>query len=195
MSLAIPEEVQHQMEEGGVRQQADFDREQRHRQEVLGRVELLRNLTADEIRALAVNLTPSPFARGDVITRQGADADWLYILDGGEADVFLERQGERRLLSTLGRGSIFGEMGLLTGAPRQATVIARSYVESYRLDKAGFEAILHDRPEIADEMARILANRGAELDRARQGLDDAAQTRQHETNASILARMQKFFHL
>ncbi|MFO1285779.1 MAG: cyclic nucleotide-binding domain-containing protein [Rubrivivax sp.] len=74
------------------------------------------------------------------MTRQGAAAHWLYLIASGEAEVYWEApDGERRLLTRLSAGNVFGEMGLMTGAPRSATVVAAGDVECYRLDKAGFE--------------------------------------------------------
>jgi len=157
---------------------------------------LVRLHTAEERRTLAGCLTHAPFARGDVIARQGAAADWLYILVAGEAEVWFEQEGSRRLLSRLGPGSVFGEMGLMTGEPRRATVVAGSDVDCYRLDKTGLETVLHGRPVLAEEMARVLAVREAELDRVRQDVDAAARTRQGpDRHASILERMRAFLRL
>ena len=71
--------------------------------------------------------------------------------------------GKRRTVRILGRGNFFGEMGLLTGAPRSASVVAKSDVECYRIDKEVTEEILHARPGIADEISHILVTRRAEL--------------------------------
>lgn len=196
MRLAIPEEARHLIKENEARAQALAARELQHREAILARVELLRSLTAEERRTLAGCLTHAPFARGDVIARQGAAADWLYILVAGEAEVWFEQEGSRRLLSRLGPGSVFGEMGLMTGEPRRATVVAGSDVDCYRLDKTGLETVLHGRPVLAEEMARVLAVREAELDRVRQDVDAAARTRQGtDRHASILERMRAFLRL
>ena len=196
MALALPTETRHIVDEDGALEQDRNAIELRHRQAVLGQVELLRHLTEEEIAQLAANLSFSPFSRGDIITRQGNAGDWLYIIDQGEVDVFAELDGKRRYLSTLAAGSIFGEMGLLTGAIRQATVVAKGPVDCYRLDKQGIENILHGRPEIAEHMARILADRTAELGRAREDLDSEARARvTSDGGASILERMRGYFRL
>ena len=66
---------------------------------------------------------------------------------------------------------MFGEIGLLLGEPRHATVTALTDVLCYRLDKAAFEDILHRRPEIANDISHLLAEerKGAELDAAAEG--------------------------
>ena len=133
-------------------------------------VGIFASFSEAELRALAERLVYAPFARGDVITRQGMVAHWLYILVAGEAEVWLEQQGGRRLLTTLPAGNVFGEMGMLTGEPRRATVTAKSDVECYRLDKAGFEEVIRSRPAIVEEMAAILTERNMQLATAQEAL-------------------------
>jgi small-conductance mechanosensitive channel/CRP-like cAMP-binding protein len=197
MRLAIPEEAHHLIKENEARQQALAVRELRRRLDALAKVDLFRALSPDELSALANQLAHAPFARGDIITRQGSSAHWLYLLVAGEAEVWLEGEnGERRLLSTLGPGSVFGEMGMMTGEPRRATVIARSDVECYRLDRQSFEATLRNRPAIAEEISQILAAREAELDRARQDLEATASLRgQGSRHETILGRIKSLFKL
>jgi CRP-like cAMP-binding protein len=87
-------------------------------------------------------------------------------------------------------------MGMLTGEPRRATVTAKSDVECYRLDKAGFEDILRSRPAIAEEMAAILTERNMQLAQAQEAL--GAEAHEHERqrqHASLLGKMRAFFKL
>ena len=129
------------------------------------------------------------------MTRQGNTAHWLYIIVSGEAEVYWEApSGERRLLVRLPPGNIFGEMGLLTGASRSATVVAASDVECYRLDKASFEGIIRERQEIAEGMAHILAQR------QRQNNERLSEFRKEPgeapvQRAAILERIRDFFGL
>jgi CRP-like cAMP-binding protein len=82
----------------------------------------------------------------------------------GEAEAWWQPpEGPRRLLEKRGPGSVFGEIGLMTGAPRRATVIASTDVETYRLDKEGFQAIIEQRPELADSLSGILERRCSAL--------------------------------
>ena len=101
--------------------------EQKSRVELLRSLELFAPLTDDETHALATQLTPTPFAPSDIATRQGEPSDSLYILARGEVAIF--RDGEhpkqgRKLLAKLTAPAFFGEMGLLTGQARTATIIA-----------------------------------------------------------------------
>ena len=145
------------------------------------------------MRSLAERLVAAPFAAGDVITRQGAIAHWLYLLTGGEADVWLDSDDTpRRRVATLGPGTVFGEMGMMTGEPRSATVTARTDVECYRLDKAGFEDIIRSRPAIVEEISRVLSARASGL---RSSLEAARAEAAAVEPESLLARIRAFFGL
>ena len=156
--------------------EAMHQREVLLRVKTLRRVELFASLTDTELNALAERLRFSPFAKGNIITRQGDQrSHWLYIVINGEAEVYLETpNGGRRTVRALGNSNFFGEMGLMTGAPRAASVIAKTDVECYRLDKEVFEDILRARPAIVEEITHILVTRQAELEAAMHDIDAQA---------------------
>lgn len=171
--------------------------EQARRLAALAGVALFASLDDEERRHIAERLVPAPFARGDVITRQGAAAHWLYLLVEGEAEVYWEAPtGERRLLTRLSAGHFFGEMGLMTGAPRSATVVAATDVACYRLDKAGFEDIIHGRHALAESMSHILAQRLQHNDDLRSEFQRQQGDTEHTArSAAILQRIRDFFGL
>lgn len=149
MRIAVPEHSVHVVTEDSAHAEQVAARELSRRTQALKRIDLFSELTEEEIAAVAGRLVPAPFAEGDVITRQGTRAHWLYLLSAGSVSVALERpDGARHDLATLEAPTVFGEMGLLTGEPRQATVVARGGAECYRLDKAAFQQVLLERPAL-----------------------------------------------
>lgn len=76
------------------------------------------------------------FKRGETILRQGEAADQFYVVVRGEVEVFLEERGTQKVLARLGPGQHFGELGLLWGTRRLATVRAATTVELIELDGA-----------------------------------------------------------
>jgi small-conductance mechanosensitive channel/CRP-like cAMP-binding protein len=193
IALSLPKLVNYQVRETEERQNARRERELEARVAALRGVDLFAALSPAELRALAAHLVHAPFAAGDVITRQGAVAHWLYLLLEGEAEVWVEAAGApRRRVASLAPGSVFGEMGMMTGEPRRATVVATTATECYRLDKPAFQEILRARPQIAEALSRVLAARAGGL---RQALEEAqaaaaAARLQPET---LLARIRAFF--
>jgi CRP-like cAMP-binding protein len=194
IALAIPEYVIHQVKENEARRSALRERETQARIAALRAVDFFASLSETEVPALAEHLVSAPFAAGDVMTRQGAVAHWLYLLVEGEAQVWVESPGApRRFVAALGPGSVFGEMGMMTGEPRRATVTAKTEALCYRLDKAGFEGILRLRPQIAEEISRVLAARSGGL---RQALEEAqAGAAGRLRPETLLERIRAFFGL
>jgi small-conductance mechanosensitive channel/CRP-like cAMP-binding protein len=166
------------------------DRERR--MAALAQVDLFMTLSEAERAELAPHLRYAPFVAGDVMTRQGAVAHWLYLIVSGRAEVSVDSTAGHGHVSNLEAGDVFGEMGMLTGAPRSATVTAVTDTICYRLDKAGFESIIHARPDIAEAMSRVLATRRTQL----EGEIAAAGTRSASVRADdILDRVRRFFGL
>jgi small-conductance mechanosensitive channel/CRP-like cAMP-binding protein len=164
----------------------------------LARLELFAPMTADEQRALATELNDCVYVRNDVISRRGETADSLYVLAQGKVGIYGEADAaqSRPRLATLEAPAYFGEMGLLTGQARTATVIAESDVLCYRLDKSGFDAILRARPELANGFAKVVAQRQAENDATLQAADADARARMTVSRASeLVQRIRRFFEI
>jgi small-conductance mechanosensitive channel/CRP-like cAMP-binding protein len=172
-------------------------REHAFRLAALKNVELFAQLSEEEMAKLAESVRVAPFSAGEVITRQGSPAHWLYILTKGKAEVRLSGgTGEEKRVAELIAPSFFGEMALMTGAPREATVVAMTDVECLRVDKDDFREILARRPEIAKEMSAVLAQRRVELVAVRDNLDAEAKKRKMVTERSkILESIRDFFGL
>ena len=172
--------------------------EQKARVSLLRSLELFTPLTEDETHALGAQLRPVPLASGDIVTKQGEPSDSLYILARGEVAIFRDgehRQG-RKLLAKIQAPNFFGEMGLLTGQARTATIVAESEVLCYRLDKSGFEAIIQARPELAEAMSRTVATRQAANDATLASLSAEARAQATGTRASeLVRRIRTFFGL
>jgi len=197
IALTVEEQNVHYVKVNEKYQSVLQKRELELRVKTLKRVELFAQMTDDELQELAERLKYAPFARGDMISKQGAIAHWLYIIIKGEAEVSFEMPGgERSRLNMLSQGSFFGEMGMMTGEPRSASVIARTDVECYRLDKAAFESIMQARPGLAEELAQILLERRVALDSLMQNLDEQSRQQTMITQKSeLLSSVKRFFGL
>jgi small-conductance mechanosensitive channel len=163
---------------------------------LLARLELFSTLSDAERSSLAAELKYCPFTNGEQLTRQGAEAHWLYLVEEGTATVQVSEGALEREVATLSGPTVFGEMSLLTGEPRSATVIARSDVECFRLDKASLQGLLQARPDLARQLAELLARRRGALLAAKEHLDaDALQSRQASDARALLSRIRRFFEL
>jgi small-conductance mechanosensitive channel len=190
VQLGVPMEERLMVKEDDTWRAAASEREADQRLDAIRRTELFVNLPAEEQQMLAGHLVHAPFAAGDLITRQGAVAHWLYLIIRGEARVFVDGPQGRLQVAMLHDGAIFGEMGMLTGEARTASVIAVTAVDCFRLDKAGFAKVMQLRPEIATEMTSIVAARNAE-----RGVLMAKAGQPAISNDDLLGRIRKFFAL
>jgi small-conductance mechanosensitive channel/CRP-like cAMP-binding protein len=181
-------------EDGAHRERTRAD-ELARKVEVLSRVSILAPLHDDERRDLAAHLVHAPFAPGESIVVQGAAEYDLYILTKGDAEVRISvAGGPSGAVAALHAPDFFGEMGLLTGEPRKATVVAVGVVETWRVDKEPIRAILAKRPAIAEAIAALVAERDVELAAVREGLsEDAKRARMERSQPLTLAKIREFF--
>lgn len=174
------------------------EREIEHRAAALSTIDLFASLTDDERGSLARQVTTSAYVADEILFRAGEPADSLYLLAQGRVDI-LREGGDGTVphkLATLRAPAYFGEMGLLLGQPRAQTVVAASDVVCYRLDKKGFDAIMQARPELAEVLAHVLAERQAANDAALQLLDaETRDLRKVGRTRELMRRIQSFFGL
>ena len=181
--------------------EAETDRSKRHETQRLGaldRVDLFHALTPEERAFVSGHLTFAPFTAGETCTHQGAVAHWLYVLCSGKVEIRRHVEGGTmaKAVAVLEGPTFFGEMGLMTGEPRTADVVALTDVDCYRLDKTGLQRVLEQRPEAAEQFSKTLAKRRVELLAAAGGLDDEARKAKMASEANrILEKIQEFFGL
>ncbi len=127
---------------------------------LLSRVPLLGSLDAGQLGALARACTAHGVSAGDPIFRRGDPGDALYIVESGIMEVVLdEGTASEQVVSRFVPGDFFGEMALLTGQPRSATVRARSDSRLLALAKSHFDRAVADDPGLALRLSRVLSSR------------------------------------
>ncbi len=95
-----------------------------------------------------MHLSLEKFAEGGTVLEEGAPGDCLYIIKSGEVEVFSSNaRGEKLVLANLKEGDYFGEISLITGRPRSASVRALRSAELVRLTKKDFDQFVVKRPE------------------------------------------------
>ncbi|HTR57542.1 MAG TPA: cyclic nucleotide-binding domain-containing protein [Casimicrobiaceae bacterium] len=134
-----------------------LERQQEHVQ-LLGKCDLLRHLPAEGIQDLLTYVRPRQLGAGEILFRAGDPGDALYIVARGRVAVLQAPQGAtsgEREIAQLGEGKAFGEMALLSGAPRSATVRAVTDAELLQIDKDDFEQLLATDHQLAAGLRRL----------------------------------------
>ena len=133
---------------------------------VLKAVPMFGSLTPEELRALAPLVTQRSATRGTAIMREGDAIDALYIVISGRLKVTMgEADGKETILSILGAGEFFGEMGLIDDNPRSASVVALEACELLAVSKRAFRKCLFENAQLALAVMRVLVRRLREADR------------------------------
>ena len=140
---------------------SDARRRIEEQSELLGRVPLFEDLPKRHLREIAKVSAARRFAADDELVKEGSAGSVCFLIVEGSAKVV--RRG--RTVKQLGPGDFFGEMSILTTAPRTASVVAREPMRCITLSAAGLKKVLVEEPRIALAMLSTMADRVAELDR------------------------------
>lgn len=124
-----------------------------------------------ELRGFLDGFKSRTVKAGEYIVREGEEGDAFYLLRSGEVEVLKDSQGGK-VINRLKQGQFFGELALLTGAPRAASVRAVSEVSVYRLSKADFDQIITSIPQIKTAVLGVAAGYSQS---ARQMLSEAGE--------------------
>jgi len=164
------------------------ERRDRFAKQVAG-VPVLARLPEDAHRALAADARELLFADSEVIVREGDAGASLFLVLAGSVAITVGP--EQREVAITKSGGYFGEMSLLTGDPRTATVTARGHCTVLEITAEAFRAYVQRHPEVIDELAAAAQSRRKELDDAR-AITTAAPA---QAVASLRARMRQYFGL
>ena len=170
------------------------EKEIEQRISILMKLDLFSSFKKSELHHIANELIYTPFSRAETITKHGDIDHWLYIIISGTAGVYLKNQeGLTEQAFKLQHGDIFGEMGLMTGEPRTASVIAEDEMKCYRLNKHGFYEVIHTRPEIIEEISHVLIKHKNALDQTREKLDaESGQLKNQKHHSDLVNRIRRF---
>jgi putative ABC transport system ATP-binding protein len=125
----------------------------------LHKVPMFSGLSHGRLVEVATKMRKERHDQGVPLIRQGDVGDKFYMIKEGEVDVMIDADGTRRHATTLSRGQVFGEMALLTGQPRNATVLAKGPVEVYTLGKQDFQDAMASSDTMREELIKLFAVR------------------------------------
>jgi CRP-like cAMP-binding protein len=125
----------------------------------LGRYRLFQGLSSTALTEISADLRTLTFAAGDYVCRQGESGESLFLVQTGLIEVWLETGAEKKLVRRLRQGEVVGEMALLTGEPRSASVVAAVASTVLELDASTFSRIVARHPTIIRNIAVILVQR------------------------------------
>jgi CRP-like cAMP-binding protein len=123
--------------------------------ELLSKVDLLRHLPPQAIESLLTNVRERHVRASETVFQAGDPGDALYIVASGRVAVLQPTEQEERPIAELGEGKAFGEMALLSGAPRTATIRALEETELLQIEKTDFDRMVATDRELAVGLQRL----------------------------------------
>jgi small-conductance mechanosensitive channel/CRP-like cAMP-binding protein len=137
------------------------------------------------------------FGRGEPVIEEGAAGDSMFVMLRGAANVFVSKNGSKIQVAKLGAGDCFGEMSLLTGEPRSATVRADGDCYVMEIGKPVMAELLRDAPDCLEKLSELLAQRRMETEGALKeaGRTDETTIKERQYTATFLHRLRTFFQL
>ena len=174
------------------RQQAKSQAPEKRRSDIqclFAQVSVLSALCEEEQIQLAQRATTADYGEGEYIVRQGEPGDSLYIIQKGSCDVFIKAHGGReKKVAHIEAGDFFGEMSLLTGEVRNATVRAAEDTSVVAIDKLAFSTIITANPSISVQLGEVLTKRQKELAAVAGSL-----TTENPSSRHMINRIKAFF--
>ena len=159
--------------------------------ERLSEVPLFAPLSDEETQQIAETVEAKVFSTGEKIVRRGQEGNSMFVIHRGAVKVQINEDGKIKVLRTLNEGEFFGEMGLFTGEPRTATVVAQEETEVLEIKHTCLKPILEENPDLVERFVDIIELRRAKLTEANE---------QHETDSQAMKSgmfdsIRKFFGL
>jgi small-conductance mechanosensitive channel/uncharacterized protein YoxC len=156
--------------------------------EKLQQIPLFAPLTEEEIERLAKASTTRVFAPGEAIVRRGQEGNSMFVIVRGSVKVQIPENDYQKTINNLKVNDVFGEMSLLTGQPRTATVIAEEETEVIQIKKTALRPLFEANPDLMKAICDIVEERRALL------IQKAAQVENvDETASGVLSSLKKFF--
>lgn len=150
----------------------------------------------DDVRAiLARDASLVRYGAGERVVSQGEAGDACYVVDEGELAVLVAHGADQQQVAVLRAGDLFGEMSLLTGEPRAATVRALGDARLVVVGSSSLRSALERAPDLATRLAEVVTLRREGLLEARAALDAASRARVEAGSHRLRALIRRFFQL
>jgi CRP-like cAMP-binding protein len=141
---------------------AEMDR--RFTESHLRGLKLLDGMSSVQLEDISHRLKPVRFRQHEVIIQEGEPGGEMFFIESGQVQVLRGFGANTLVLAEMGAGDLFGEMALLTGKPRTATVMALSDVNLWAMSQADFDEVVNTYPHLALALGRLLSERLSDTD-------------------------------
>ena len=161
-------------------------------QDLLSRIDFVAALGPDARETLAERARYVEYGPGEAVIRQGEHGEAFFLVAHGELAVRIKVENAEKEVARLNRGAFFGEMSMLTGDPRTATVVSLGDSRLMAVDRDAFERVFAKDPGVAKELTEVITRRKLALASAKaEGAGAQAAVEKETTN--LLSRIRSIF--
>jgi len=172
-------------------QETAFDEHINTVTERLNNVDIFAPLSEEETDRLAKSSRMRVYAPGEAIVRMGQEGNSMFVVMRGSVEVQISQGGTTRVINKLRENDFFGEMSMLTGEPRTATVVAVEETEVLRIDKDAIKPIFEANPELVSSISEMIEERRELLKSLVEHTDETEVLREK----GLLRSIRRFFGL
>ncbi len=192
LNIPFPQRVVHLVQDkaGGAGNTDDLRR-------LITRLELFSPLSEAQQQQILEHAQILRFGRGERIINQGNEGCSMFVIIQGELEVLVGKDGRETRVATLGAGDAFGEMCMLTGEARTATVSAKTDCLIWEIRRAEIQPLLQENAALAARMSELLARRKMETDGilAAQAPPQVVQEKTQEYANGVLRKIRALFEI
>lgn len=163
-------------------------RSEKGRLALLRRIEALEHLVDEYLEMIASRMNLRYFENGEVLFNEGDPGDSMYIVVVGVLKVVVLRNNTEHTIAQITPGQVFGEMSMLTGEPRTATIRAATDVIAYEVHRDHLSEVFEKQPETVEIISTIMAQRQLSNDKFYAKLSETEKNSQVESLAKLLWR-------
>ena len=155
-------------------------------------VEIFAPLSEEETEKVADAAHLRVFAPDEAIVQKDQPGGSMFVVHKGSVEIqTVDEVGNKQIVGTLREGDFFGEMSMLTGEPRSATVIAKEETQVLQIGKFCLKPILDNNPTLIKTLSNIIENRRAMLSET----EHQSQEKSSQQNKTVFKSIKKFFGL
>jgi branched-chain amino acid transport system substrate-binding protein len=162
---------------------------------LLQEIDIFRPFSQDAKEYLSAHIRRHRTSAGEVIVRQGDAGNSLFILVEGVVGVRVRsKEGEIIEVARLGSGNFFGEMALLTGEERTATVVALTDTHLYEITKENIAGLMAEQPEVSELISKVLTQRQL-MTQSQMNVRHDIEIEEEALYRRLLGKIENFFGL
>jgi CRP/FNR family cyclic AMP-dependent transcriptional regulator len=126
---------------------------------MLESVNFFTGLNTEQLAALEQSGDKRQYKKGSIILGKDDTTDYLFVLVRGNVNAYIEEDGKRIIVNSIGAGESFGELAMLSGEPRSANIVATENCEVLVLQKTAIDSLMQDSPQFSKNLVQMLAKK------------------------------------